>query len=340
MMRDEASRHVASLLTAAWTLASQRPPRGSQMRVSPVADQNPEIFATLDGDGRRGLLLLPKRREALVIEAGMLERAGAALVAEVASFSGPDGISRQGIHVRCQDHGLDEAFTMFCALVCIRAASGPISPALTASFEEFRSLIGANHSHVKPDTIGLIGELLWISRMVTTAPSAVLSWMGPSGERHDFRRGRVAVEVKASLRSGGQANKVRISSLDQLAPPDGGRLFLHTVRLERASDGEISLRKLIDGIHQQLSGEPRRYFDEQLAELGDFRQGLDESFGVMGTGTFEVRDGFPRLVPESLVGCSLPSGVGSVTYDLLLDFAAGFKIDCDVAATMLLAEGD
>jgi hypothetical protein len=336
-MRGEAF-HVASLLTAAWALAAQRPPLGEQMRVSPVVEQGLEIFATLASDGRRGLLLLPERRETLLIEAGMRKHGGAALVAEVASFSDSNGTPKQGIHVRCQDHSLDEAFTMFCALVCIRATSGPISPALAASFEEFRSLIGANRARIKPDTIGVIGELLWIDRMVAMDPTAVLSWMGPSGGRHDFRRGRTAVEVKTSLRSGSQANKVRISALDQLVPPEGGKLFLHTVRLERADDGEISLSALIDDIRRRLSGESHRHFNRQLAELGDFGQDVDGSFSVLSIDTFEVRDGFPRLVPGSLLDGSLPAGVASVSYDLLLDFAHEFQVDSDAAATALLKE--
>lgn len=338
MMRGEASRHVASLLTAAWALAGQRPPLGNQMRVSPVVEHGLEIFATLTSGGHRGLLLLPERREALVIEAGMREHEGAALVAEVASFSGSNGTSKQGIHVRCHDDSLDEAFTMFCALVCTRATSGPISPALAASFEEFRALIGATRARTKPDAIGLVGELLWIDRLIAIDPSAALSWMGPSGGRHDFRRGQVAVEVKTSLRSGSQSNKVHVSALDQLVPPEGGKLFLHTVRLDRADEGEISLRKLIDDIHRRLSSEARRHFDSQLVELGDLGQNLDDSFSVLSIETFEVRDDFPRLVPESLISGSLPPGVASVSYDLLLDFASEFQIDSDVAATAFLSK--
>lgn len=336
-MPGESSRHVAQQLANAWALAGLRHPLGEQLRVSPVVEQGLKIFATIASDGRRGLLLLPERKESLVIDVGMLEHEGAALVAEVASFSGSEGMSKQGIHVLCQDQSLDEAFTMFCALVCTRATSGMISPALAASFEEFRSLFAASRVRIKPDTIGLIGELLWIHRVIGMDPSAALSWMGPSGGRHDFRKGRIAVEVKTSLRSGSQAGKVRISALDQLVPPEGGRLFLHFIRLERANDGEISLRWLIDDIRRHLADETLRYFESQLAAIGDLGPSLDESFCVLNIETFEIRDGFPRLVPDSLIGGSLPSGVASVSYDLLLDFAVEFQTDSDAAAATFLS---
>lgn len=334
-MHGEESRHVASLLKSAWALAAQRSPLGDSMRVSLVVERGLKALATLTRDGHRGLLLIPERSETLTIEAGLREQEGAALVAEIAHFSGSEVAAGRGIHVCCQDHALDEAFTMFCALVCIRAISGPVAQALSASFEEFRALFGASQIRLTPDVVGLVGELLWLDRLSKLAPTAACSWVGPSGSRHDFRSGQTAVEVKTSLRSASQATRVRITSLDQLVPPDGGRLFLHAVRLERAAKGEVSLRVLIDGIRRQLSHDLLEYFDNQLAEIGDLGKALDDAFSVLSQETFEVRDGFPRLVPESLAGGSLAAGVASVSYELLLDFALEFRVESDVAVALM-----
>lgn len=335
-MHDETSRHFAGLLKTAWALAAQRPPAGDRMRVAPVVEQGLRIFATFTDDGYRGLLLLPERREVLAIEAGLREQAGATLVAEVAHFSGSEGAVGHGIHVRCRDHALDEAFAMFCALVCIRATSGPVGPALSSSFEEFRALIGASRTRVKPDAVGLVGELLWLDRLLAITPAAVRSWMGPSGGRHDFRSGQTAVEVKTSLRSESQATRVRITSLDQLVAPVGGRLFLHAVRLERSDNGEIGQRTLVDGIRTRLSGGLLQHFESQLAAIGYPGNALDDAFSVLSQETFEVRERFPRLVPESLVGGTLVAGVTAVSYEVLLDLALTFRVESGVAVAALL----
>lgn len=338
-MRDEAARHVAARLVAAWTLAGQRPPYGNRMRVAPVSDEQGQILATLTHQGHRGLLLLPARREGVSIEQGLRPEAGGTLAAEVASFTDQDGATKQGVHVWCREPGLDDAFTMFCALLCYRLQSDPVRVALPACFEEFRRLIGVAGTRVPPDVIGAVGELLWLARLIESDRDAVLAWMGPSGGRHDFRRGATAVEVKTSLRSSSQVPVVHISAIDQLVPPDGGRLFLHVVRLEQAADGDLTLERLVAQIGASLVGEGLSFFEAQLAQLGILDRMPQSAFSLLGTSTYAVEEGFPCLTPDGLVGGALPLGVSSVSYAIQLDAASRFRVACDEAAAALASGG-
>jgi hypothetical protein len=164
--------------------------------------------------------------------------------------------------------------------------------------------------------------------------------MGPSGGRHDFRSGLTAVEVKTSLRSASQAPRVHVSALDQMVPPEGGRLFLHLVRLERSEGGDISIGALVECIRARLSPAGIEHFNEQLHRvLGTPATLTGPTFSTLETRTYEVVAGFPCLTPDSLVGGMPPLGVVSVSYDIQLDAAGSYQVSGDVAVSAILMEG-
>jgi hypothetical protein len=334
MTRGDEQQHIASALTAAWTLAAQRAPLEGQLRVSqPVADQ-PQVCATLTSAGNRGLLVIPEHPVAISIESSLHPQAGAMLAAEVASFSG-NGVSRRGLHIWCRDAALSDAFALFCALLCIRVRTESITRGLSMCAEEFRRLIGARGQRVPIDVVGLVGELLWLSRAIDQDPSAVHAWLGPGGGRHDFRRGDVAVEVKTTLRSSSQVSRVHISAIDQLVAPEGGALYLHVVKLEKIDGGDVSVEGLITGIRETLTGRELECFNEQMDGVGELDGLPVRTFALVGEASYEVRPGFPRVIPETLIG-GVPLGVSGLSYDLDLSAAGGFAVPCEQAVEALL----
>lgn len=333
-MRADEQQHIASALTSAWILAAQRAPLEGQLRVSqPVADQ-PQVCATLTAEGNRGLLVLPERPVAISIEPTLHPQSGGMLAAEVASFSG-SGMSRRGLHIWCRDAALNDAFTLFCALLCIRVRTESITRGLSMCAEEFRRLIGAPGQWAPISIIGLVGELVWLARAIDHDPSAVRAWMGPAGGRHDFRRGDVAVEVKTSLRSSSQAPKVHISAIDQLVAPDGGSLYLHVVRLEKVDGGGISVDGLVTRIRAGLEGGNLDHFNEQIRDVGELDDLPSRTFAVAGEDAYEVREGFPRVIPETLIG-GVPVGVSGIGYDLDLTAASAFVVPRERVVEALL----
>jgi hypothetical protein len=174
---------------------------------------------------------------------------------------------------------------------------------------------------------GLHAELLLLRDHLLPryGPAAVACWLGPDGHPQDFALDSIIIEVKAHLV--GSLPEARISSLEQLWPPDG-RLFLWVQHLSSAPGAGESLPGLIadvahlletDASHLELFErklEDIRYVD--LPQYGEIRHlaGAVE--------TFEVTSGFPRIDPATV-----PRGVTGVTYSVQLAdcarFAAGVQ---------------
>jgi hypothetical protein len=113
----------------------------------------------------------------------------------------------------------------------------------------------------RQETIGLIGELVILERLVSANPDTQTCWEAPDNGLHDFQKDGHAVEIKASL---GPSSTIRISSLDQLETTGLRRLDLLHVRLIEAPDGK-SVETLIADVVQHLPDESsRRSFENAL----------------------------------------------------------------------------
>jgi hypothetical protein len=185
--------------------------------------------------------------------------------------------------------------------------------------------------------VGLLGELIVVAELVELAPHSVLGWGGAERERHDFRLGQVAIEVKTTLRSDIASKKVRISSLDQLQPPDHGRLFLHAIHLERTEGGSISLPVLIERIENRLDGISLDHFRAVLGVDDGVRVDA-RAFSVLSRNSYEVRGDFPCLVPAKFSSGRPDEGVSNVQYDLDLGQAERFATTADDAFSAFIAE--
>ncbi len=153
---------------------------------------------------------------------------------------------------------------------------------------------------------GLIGELLVIKRHLIPflSPLAAISaWHGPLGAPKDFQVGRVAIEAKA--RRGSTIPFVQISSEHQLDTSGCGRLFLHVVELDRASESSdsattVSIASVSDEIRSMVDTADRtavEMFEACLVSAGVERTSdYENDFWVEGrTRLFDVVDGFPRI---------------------------------------------
>ena len=138
-------------------------------------------------------------------------------------------------------------------------------------------------------------------------------WSGPNGERHDFVGLGVHVEVKTTTRS---EAKHEISRLDQLRAPEGKRLLLVSILLERSLGGEETLADRVDDVRAKIGndGHAIDVFDSQLSRLG-WHEGLRQTgsllrFTFRDVHVFEVAGSFPRL-PDDY---SPPLGVSGIRY--------------------------
>lgn len=308
---------VAFKLLAGWALCAERPP-SSDLRILPI-EESDGLLATLDSKARPGIMVELKSGESLG-GAPLVDSAG--LRCELYPF-GTKEKPRRGMLVTCCVQDVQEAFASFgeTLLEHRRAGATPVASYRRAC-EDFRKLTVSTLADQRAILIGVLGELITLERLLLLSPIALDAWMYPNLERNDFRMGSVAIEVKTSLRSQNGAAVIRVSAIDQLDPPEGGALFLRSIRLERNPGGEVSLSALETRLTHLLTTARADELRERLRHAGLPGSARDERFSILGMETFRVNEGFPRLSLQKLKTESLDEGVRRVSYDLDLAHAA------------------
>ena len=228
------------------------------------------------------------------------------------------------LDVTCGIPHLEPVFADVADEIIARVARGRrCSDAVESTVAEFRALLDPERQGAVDvrKMAGLVGELLVLNAMLDIAPSSWAAWSGPAGDRHDFRVGGLALEVKASTRLA--SSKVTINGLDQLHPPDGGRLHLLHVVLEPTGSGEHTVASL--GNRALAACDDRAALQRLLTACDcpdvDGHRWNTRAFQLHGLSLYEVRDAFPRLTRVDLAQGMLTPGVSDVTYQIDLAVA-------------------
>lgn len=240
------------------------------------------------------------------------------------------------VDVMCINRALDTVFAELANEVVHRVADG-LAPAdaVDGTIADFRDLLKNASSPEIPEEriVGLIGELLVLQRLVRVSPHAVESWTGPHEQRHDFRRGNCAIEVKTSSRA--DTTVVTISSSQQLAAPDSGSLLLVHVNIERADGGALSVARLASDIAKTVKSS---HWPAALAAVGCDDPIAPEwnrvSYALESMTGYRVELGFPRITPSQFLDGRLPDGIESLVYSVDLRAAGDFRLakpDLDAA---------
>jgi hypothetical protein len=324
------------VLRRAWTVLSSERQGSTALGAYAISDKPRLLRAVLKSEGSRGFLVGLSERERVTVPSNMSPDRASALAGELAYLDVPNLGPTRFLHIWCQDHRADQAFEAFCALFWTSLETLGVQAALQSCSEEFRRLLKSDGLRFNASAVGLVGELLFLKRLVSRDPVLLDAWTGHTGARHDFRRDKAAVEIKTTLRSMARGRTVRISDIDQLDAPEGGSLHLHLFRLERAMGGAISLKGLAREILDALEPEGAERFQAVINE-----KELDEEAGLA---SYELREefvyhvvaGFPSLTSAKLSGESLDVGVSHVTYDLALEAAANFVVGSDESLRAIL----
>lgn len=199
-----------------------------------------------------------------------------------------------------------------------------------ARLERWRSLLSrANRNRLSAQEVqGLFAELHFLEECIDkrhiSAQAAVEGWQGPLGAPHDFMFGQAAVEIKSI--SGSYADAVKISTESQLTT-HLETLHLHVIFLAADMDCRtgMSLNDYVVRLKEKVADSDLvSTFEERLAEIGyiDIPDYDFPCFSVVQTRTYEVREGFPRITPESLA-----SGISDVSYCIAFNSIAGYICD-------------
>lgn len=311
-----------------WDLLEVQPPTGERLTVRrALAGRHPDVLIALDASKRRHVLV-----ELPAGELGELaERTSRGIAVQTVELrpSG-EGIKRF-IEIVCLDsQGHAALDTIAVELIEALEAGASIGRVrlvqnVLAKWRRFWSGI-AQGVLSKQEQLGLFGELWFLNRWLAPAlgaSAAVTMWRGPAGARNDFEALGLAIEVKTTSRVDGAHV---IHGLDQLLEPLGGQLMLFSLLVRDEASGTESLpaqvaeaRGLIsDNYALQSQFDALLYaagYDDRLA--GEYAKLV---LRIRDAGLYKVADGFPRLIPSSLVG-GVPAGVSAVDYEVRLDGA-------------------
>lgn len=168
--------------------------------------------------------------------------------------------------------------------------------------------------------LGLFAELWFLVRWAGVTAANVSAWSASDGARHDFQWTEASVEVKATARGADGGSVHTIQTLDQLADPESGELYLFSLRVIRDQLANNTLPRLVDHVSTALVDRPkaRQEFLHKVAKRGyspTHRRALTTPYRVLEEGLYRIRDGFPRLTQASFPA-GLPDGVVKVSYSL------------------------
>ena len=241
--------------------------------------------------------------------------------------------SSQGLVLKLEQHVDRDLFFGLCETLVVSLQEAPDSAtALALALTHLKRwkafLAGRKVRPLTPqEIIGLFAELQFLRVLYQDhlpQKDALEAWCGPEDSHQDFIFGNTAVEAKAL--SGKERSTVRISSEDQLEALCDS-LFLTIFRLSNLpeSDRAQSLNDLVKFIESELT-DPSALEDlsARLAAYGyvEMRDYDEPKLVVTGQRTYQVMDGFPRIIRSEL-----PSGLARVSYEIELETIAPFECE-------------
>jgi hypothetical protein len=330
-----------------WDLIEAQPPSGERLTARlAMPSRCSDVFIALDAARRRFVLvrvpdgepstLSERTSKGIAVQTveGNLDGSGnTAVFVEVACLE-PSGYAALDVVTG----ELVEALVAGASIGRVRLVQSVL-----AKWRRFWSGVAQNLLR-KEEVLGLFGEVWFMSRWllpIVGLERGTAMWRGPAGARNDFEAPGLAIEVKTSGKLDGGH---QIHGLEQLLEPAGGVLLLFSLAVREEASGVESLPRLITDVRAALAADQSQLvlFESMLLAAGYEDVHAPEyekvKLRIRGQGLYRVAEGFPRLVPASILS-GLPVGVSSVTYELRLDAAGPWLLsESPVAAAKLLQD--
>lgn len=170
---------------------------------------------------------------------------------------------------------LFEQFLTLARDIVARAEAGdaPVV-ASTDAIRAWRELLKERARLSSEEEVGLWGELWFLDHLLGAGYDAALdAWTGPRGDPHDFRFGKIEVEVKTST---GTRRHHIISSLEQLIPSPNHALRLLSVLVGTTADGTgATVVELAQKVLKALPATAADNFGELLERRGVTKEDAD-----------------------------------------------------------------
>jgi hypothetical protein len=313
----------------AWDALARTAPVARQYRTRLISTEVPlDILAGMRaGDNAPCLMLQTSLSQEALFELGGMR------LSIVPDRSGPLLV------LSLEDSSRRDLFSTICADVVAAAVQAGTADALEqflARLDAWRRFLRERRDGLsRLETVGLIGELIVLERLLAADPQALAVWRSPDDGLHDFQSGGRALEVKTGL---GPSSLIHISKLDQLDTTGLEKLDLLHVKLVEAAGGRC-LRDILAAISDGLPDDAsRRAFDNALLRRGlmpdDSSARLAPKVQQRSIDAYSVSDTFPRLTRSAL-----PIAINEATYSLEVRAITTFATDTNAALEVFLQGG-
>ena len=308
-----------------WSVLETNLPSGEKLTAKiGVPDISSRVFCALDSEKRRHILVQIKPGD---IAYNDHQSRGIQVLTRELNIHG-ESPSRY-IDLFCLDAAGYSGFDLIGSEIISELVKGTRTPAeiIHSVLAKWRRFWGQIPQDIlsRNEVIGLFAEIRYLTERLIpeVGPAeAVNRWRGPFGSRHDFEWQGGSVEVKATTSTRGRI--FHINGIDQLEPPEHGKLFFFGVRLREEGGADQTLPNVIESCRNFLitDEDTLEKFDFILVQTGYSPHHGEEynkmRFRIIEEAFFEVTDEFPRIRSVNFVG-GIPDRVERVEYEINLN---------------------
>lgn len=231
------------------------------------------------------------------------------------------GLALEGISLICETEVPRDLFVYLASNLISYEQDCEQKPVdFTNWCNEWKNTIG--NTLVEPRVYDIISEMIVLDYLQKTGYAP--HWAGPDGGRHDILCSGFDVEVKSTIC---WANDVSIESSVIQLDPDVMKLYLCVCVLERAYNGNFSIREIAEDLVN--SGIDRDVIYKNLSKLGlDDTSSMERRFNVLNPiRIYLIDDEFPILRDSDFVGGKQPAFVHNLRYSLTISDVPDKEID-------------
>src|ERR1700682_492089 len=311
---------AASVTAASWQELESKSVAYGSLNARRLTDAAGAVLA-VDHQARRHVLLPINH-----LEEGFNDTRSRGLVVLSRMLEVAQEPSRPFLDLCCTDPAGRDAFNVVASELLDKLRHGASgAEAIASSLAKWRRFWStAPIEGLTPEEIrGLFGELWFL--LIWLLPHGLghcRHWMGPQGARSDFQWEGLSIEAKATNSIRGHIH--RINGVDQLDPPDNGRLLLYSLRVREEPASSNSLVTMVDRISERLvaSAELLGLFEDRLTQAGYSPLHADRyreiHFRVVDERLYRVEDDFPRL-SDTAFRRGVPPGIERIEYEVNLE---------------------
>jgi hypothetical protein len=235
----------------------------------------------------------------------------------------------------CTDSAQHPTFSAIAQdlLRSIRQTPGPLRDSIMSALARWRAFWTVKSGGMsREDALGLFGELWFLRRWLGAVNAVVIQgWQATDSARHDFQWPTVSVEVKTATTQSAGPPVHRIASLEQLADPEQGRLYLFSLQVCDDALAANTLHSLVSSLTAELGADFQALSDlnDKLASRG--YSPADQQFPsrplrILAERLYRVDAGFPRLTRQAFQPGGLPAGIVGLEYSLDLSVSAAYLV--------------